>query len=86
MGLCVMLPHNTYCGTRRKGYGATPSRGCHKESLPAGHMNTCCPSGGASIWVKDGEDRDVRSTVLCTVYDACERTGLERSTLHLDLQ
>lgn len=51
-GLCVMQLHNTQCGRGRKGYGATPSRGCHKESLPGGHMNTGCPSHRASIWVK----------------------------------
>lgn len=48
-GLCVMWLHNTQYGRMKKGYGATPSRGRHKESLHGGHMN---PSHEASIWGK----------------------------------
>lgn len=69
-GLCEMWLHKTQCGWVRKGYGATPSRGRHKESLPGGHMNTGCPSHAALIWVQ-GEDRG-GSTVLFTVSEARE--------------
>lgn len=73
-GLFEMWLHNTHCGRVRKGYGATPSRGCHKESLSGGHKNTGCPSHGASIWVKKDKGTESTTVLYFTVYEAQRRT------------